>query len=135
MEVMRYKVLIIDDDPIILVLHKSIAIRSGLCNEEPLSFQNGKAALEYLCANATDTESYLLLLDIHMPLMNGWEFLDSVKSTPVWEQMKVILISSSIDARDHEKAKQYSKVIRYIEKPLGVDICSKLPEIVLNDFR
>jgi CheY-like chemotaxis protein len=130
---MRFKVLIIDDDPIILVLHKSIAIRSGLCTEEPLSFQNGKAALDYLFANGNDKENYLLLLDIHMPLMNGWEFLDSIRSTPLWEQMKIILISSSIDARDHEKAKKYSRVIRYIEKPLQFDICTKLPEMVLNN--
>jgi CheY-like chemotaxis protein len=129
---MCFKVLIIDDDPVILLLHKSIAIRSGLCTEEPLSFQNGRAALDYLCAHGSETENYLLLLDIHMPLMNGWEFLDSMKSTPIWNQMKIILISSSIDARDHERAKQYSQVIRYIEKPLRFDICTKLPEMVLN---
>lgn len=131
---MRFKVLIIDDDPIILVLHKSIAIRSGLCTEEPLNFQNGKAALDYLSTNGNDQENYLLLLDIHMPLMNGWEFLDSIKSTPLWEKMKVVLISSSIDARDHEKARQYSQVVRYIEKPLSFDICARLPDIVLNNF-
>lgn len=130
---MRLKVLIIDDDPIILVLHKSIAVRSGLCTE-PLSFQTGKAALDYLCKENNAEEKYLLLLDIHMPLMNGWEFLDTVKSTTLWEQMKVILISSSIDARDHEKAKQYSQVIRYIEKPLQFDICPQLQDIVSDHF-
>lgn len=130
---MRFKVLIIDDDPIILVLHKSIATRSGLCTEEPLTFQNGKAALDYLCAHGNVQDQYLLMLDIHMPMMNGWEFLDSIKSTPLWAQMKIILISSSIDARDHEKAKQYSQVIRYIEKPLRFDICTKLPEMVLSN--
>jgi CheY-like chemotaxis protein len=130
---MRFKVLIIDDDPIILVLHKSIAIRSGLCTEEPLTFQNGKAALDYLCTQGNDKENYLLMLDIHMPLMNGWEFLDAAKSSPVWQRMKIVVISSSIDARDHEKAKQYSRVIRYIEKPLRFDICTKLPEMVLGN--
>lgn len=130
---MRLKVLIIDDDPIILVLHKSIAVRSGLCTE-PLSFQNGKAALDYLSKNGSFEEKYLLLLDIHMPLMNGWEFLDSIKPTPLWKQMKIILISSSIDARDHEKAKLYSQVIRYIEKPLRFDICPQLQDIVSDHF-
>jgi CheY-like chemotaxis protein len=130
---MRLQVLIIDDDPIILVLHKSIAVRSGLC-KEPLSFHNGKAAWDYLSKNGSAEEKYLLLLDIHMPIMNGWEFLDSIKSTALWEQMKVILISSSIDARDHEKAKQYSQVIRYIEKPLRFDICPQLQDIVSDHF-
>lgn len=130
---MRLKVLIIDDDPIILVLHKSIAIRSGLCTE-PLSFQNGKAAWDYLCKNSSEEENYLLLLDIHMPLMNGWEFLDTVKSTPLWQQMKIIVISSSIDARDHERARQYSQIIRYIEKPLRFDVCPQLKDIVSAHF-
>lgn len=131
---MRFKVLIIDDDPVIQVLHKSIAIRSGLCTEEPLNFHNGKAAFDYLSSNGNDLENYLLLLDIHMPVMNGWEFMDRIRNSPVWQKMKVILISSSIDARDHEKAKQYSQVIRYIEKPLGFDICTTLPEMVRNNF-
>jgi CheY-like chemotaxis protein len=130
---MRLKVLIIDDDPIILVLHKSITVRSGLCTE-PLSFQNGKAALDYLRKESSAEEKYLLLLDIHMPIMNGWEFLDTIKSSALWEQIKVILISSSIDARDHEKAKQYSQVIRYIEKPLRFDICPQLQSIVSDHF-
>lgn len=130
---MRLKVLIIDDDPVILVLHKSIAVRSGL-GPEPLSFHNGSAARDYLFTNSSIEEKYLLLLDIHMPIMNGWEFLDSMKSTPLWKQMKIILISSSIDARDHEKAKQYSQVIRYIEKPLRFDICPELQDIVSAHF-
>jgi len=68
----RKKILIIDDDPIILFLHEAI-LEDIAPNAEFLSFENGKLAKEYILGH--DEYEFLLFLDINMPVMNGWELL------------------------------------------------------------
>ncbi len=129
---MTLNVLIIDDDKMIILLHKVMVARSKL-SESPLSFSDGKIALEFLSAEFVEDQHYLILLDINMPVMNGWEFLDAIQTMPFAQKLSVIMVTSSVDTGDKIKAKQYSQVIHFLEKPLKMDTCNyikTLPAVV-----
>jgi CheY-like chemotaxis protein len=127
---MSLRVLIVDDDEIVVFLHELVIVESGLA-DEPLSFADGKAALDYLNKNSSPGEQYLVFLDINMPLMNGWQLLDAVQESAYCDQVSVVMVTSSIDARDSEKAKDYSLIIDYLEKPINMEVLSRVKKSLL----
>lgn len=124
------KVLIIDDDEIVLLVERKMLERCGIASNS-ISFSAGKPALEYLYSNSI-SQNFLILLDINMPGMNGWEFLEALEEQQLSENIYVIMVTSSIDRYDKEKARKFKSVIGFIEKPITSENCSKiksLPEI------
>ncbi len=111
------KVLIIDDDAGILFLHEIIVREVGL-HPKPLTFSNAEEALELLKAEDKPGNSALIFLDINMPIMDGWEFLEELSSTALNTDLKVIMVTSSLDKRDREKSKRFKMVIDFWEKPI-----------------
>jgi CheY-like chemotaxis protein len=96
-----------------------------------IAFTDPLQALEQLkqwLVNATFLPE-IIFLDIEMPDMNGWEFLDELHALPdtLIEKCYIIILTSSIDVDDIEKSKTYSVVRDFISKPLTTD---KLKEIV-----
>ena len=122
---MSLSVIIIDDDPVSVFLHKVVVIKGEL-SVDPQTFFGGQEALDYLDARDHRQSEYLLLLDINMPVMNGWEFLDAIRSKSYADQVYAVIVSSSIDASDHKKAEQYKQVIGYLEKPINVTMMQDL---------
>ncbi|MES2689195.1 MAG: response regulator [Bacteroidota bacterium] len=117
---MSSTVLIIDDDDVVHFMHETLLKISGI--KLPVrSFLNGKQALDYLVNNCQENGKYLLLLDINMPEMNGWQLLDELQKRELHCTIKVIILTSSVDSEDHLKAKKYSRVIDFIEKPLTTE--------------
>jgi CheY-like chemotaxis protein len=114
-------VYIIDDDPIFVYsLKKLIALRSFCDNV--LSYPNGADALEAL-KNANDTGLLMpdiILLDINMPIMDGWEFLvEYAKLKPeINTPITLFLLTSSINDQDIKRAKAIEAVNSYITKPV-----------------
>ena len=87
---------------------------------------NGQEALDYIQIHCTvDTCPNLILLDINMPVMNGFEFLEHFQQLPVSNQIRVVMLTSSVYHKDMEKAKDY-QINHYISKPLTTE---KLQEI------
>lgn len=125
---MSLKVLIADDDEVVIFLQKMMVVHSGL-SPEPISFNDGKAAIDYLNEQYKEGDSYLILLDINMPVMNGWEFLDAIQTMPFSNAVSVVMVTSSIDSKDRDKAKQYTQVIDYIEKPLNIETCNRIKRL------
>lgn len=128
---MKLKTVIVDDDPVITFIHESIVVKSQLSSKPQVAF-NGKEAMNLIENNIDKETVYLLLLDINMPVMNGWQFLELVKLSPYSQQIIVVLVTSSVDNADRKKAKQYEHVIDFIEKPMSIEICNKIktmPEI------
>jgi CheY-like chemotaxis protein len=91
------------------------------------SVNNGEQALVYLDQLLNDIESksiqvpQLIFLDLNMPVMNGWEFLDvfsQKKYLEVFSKTKIIVLSSTIDPSDIQKAKSYSMVVSFLSKPI-----------------
>ncbi len=123
---MLAKILCIDDDPITLMLCKMVITKASFSNEI-ITATNGEEALHYFNAlklsesDKLSTEHpQLIFLDLNMPVMGGWEFLDSFVTEDYsdFNTIKVIVLSSTIDPEDLEKAKKYPMVIDFLSKPI-----------------
>ena len=66
----------------------------------------------------TEKKKYMILLDLNMPVMNGWEFLEELEKTEIASQAKVAIVTSSIDSADRKKAKEFEMVEYFLSKPL-----------------
>lgn len=117
---MSFTVIITDDDPVTLFLHQTIVKKSELSTEQE-SFSSGQETLDYLDGHCEDGKPYLILLDINMPLMTGWELLDVINTKPYSDQIYAVMVTSSIDRADHKKAKAYKQIIGYLEKPIQIN--------------
>jgi len=114
------KYILIDDDPIINLVHKRILQKVEETAQIEI-FISGVKALEYFKANGTDGQ--VVFLDINMPEMNGFQFLDELlknKSIKM-EGLSIYILTSSLNNKDREKAKGYPILKGYLGKPLNVD--------------
>ncbi len=119
------KILCIDDDPVTLMYCMGI-IRKNSSATEIASARNGQQGIDYyktlLNSPEADKSNYpdLIFLDLNMPIMNGWEFLDEfVKSYYAkFPKTRVVILTSSIDPKDEERASEYSIAIGFLSKPL-----------------
>lgn len=127
---------VIDDDEIYTFTVKRIIARSEIA-EKTIYFHNGKAALDFFVANAKNTGELpdLILLDINMPVLDGWQFLDEyIKVVPAFgKKITIYVVSSSIDEEDYARARAIGIVSDFIVKPLTVEnlhnILEQLQEI------
>jgi CheY-like chemotaxis protein len=120
---------IIDDDPIYVFCTKRIMDLADFC-ESFLIFHNGKEALDRLSAiiKNDDRLPEVILLDLNMPVMDGWEFLDEFTKIPVAKKVTIYIVTSSIDPADVQKAKQYENVNNYVVKPVTVEMLKDILE-------
>jgi CheY-like chemotaxis protein len=118
---MMLTVIITDDDPVTLFMHTVTVKKSGL-SVAPLIFSNAKDTLAFLDAQLASQEGlgkrFLILLDINMPEMSGWDLLDSIAEKG-YRNVCAVVISSSVNVEDHAKANTYKAVIGFLEKPLS----------------
>lgn len=113
-------VFIIDDDKTTVFLHK-ILVKSQLVSEGIQTFFDPKAALESIVSLDSEGQKILIFLDINMPEMNGWDFLDELQMRVNLLDIKVIILTSSLSKTDKDKCSEYPMVIDYWEKPMGTD--------------
>ena len=118
-------VCIIDDDPI----HQRIAqilIEKHQLYEKAISFSDAEKALDYLSENAADFESLpgVILLDLNMPVLDGWDFLEAFKemSGRMVKDISVYIVTSSVDEKDRLRSQTFSCVKGFISKPLTPDV-------------
>ncbi|GGI24873.1 response regulator [Pedobacter mendelii] len=131
---MNYETLIIDDDDIALFLHETILQDCGFANELK-TFNKAQHALAYIESYQNSAVKYLIFLDINMPVMNGWRFLEALENYPNSADIKVIMVTSSIEKSDKERAMSVKFVNAYLEKPLKQEQIRKLQNnINFKDF-
>lgn len=115
---------VVDDDEIYTFTVKRIIARSEIA-EKTIFFHNGQAAVDFFVANAHNTAELpdLILLDINMPVLDGWQFLaEYVKLVPkLGKKITVFIVSSSIDEEDYARARAIEVVSDFIVKPLTVE--------------
>lgn len=111
---------LIDDDEIFRFSAERIIEISGF-SEQIRCFSNGYEALEAIkhLEENNDQTPDIVFLDINMPVLDGWQVLDAIKDSQVAKNLKIYMLSSSIDEADINKAKQYSMVSKYIAKPIS----------------
>src|SRR6201991_2463783 len=126
-------VLLIDDDEINNFISIKL-IKKALLNTEIMACLNGKFAIDQLADIQKRDPSKMpdyILLDINMPIMNGWEFLEEFKRLNIdpLGKSKIYIISSSVFSNDINKAKSYPLVKDFISKPLNVEKIKELFEV------
>jgi CheY-like chemotaxis protein len=119
------EVLIIDDDRIALMLHTRIISKTGFF-KEPKEFLNGLTALNHILESDAPGKTFILFLDINMPIMGGWDLLNQLQSKPIQSELFVFMVTSSIDPDDKYLASTYPMVKGYLGKPLYDSVIEKL---------
>jgi len=120
------KTYIIDDDSIFVFVLKKLLEKHHNFGKVA-DFKDGNQALELLFSKDSELPC-VILLDLNMPLLDGWQFLDQLEKTELKNQLNVFIMSSSIDTNDIEKSKEYSVVKDFISKPINHDKLDRIIE-------
>lgn len=121
-------VMCVDDDPITLMLFKKI-VEKACFAKEIVNAMNGEEAITFInTITNKNTKPQLIFLDLNMPLMGGWEFLDLFNNSNYYNSnnTKVIILTSTIDPEDIKKSKTYPNVIEFLSKPITVEMLNCL---------
>jgi len=127
---MLKKVFCIDDDPITLMLCKKVMQRVEFAHEIE-TLQNGVEAVDFFDNQQNSNQENipeLIFIDLNMPIMNGWEFLDIYLKKEYNKKFKThfIILSSTIDPKDVQKSKSYPMVIDFLSKPITKTMLEEL---------
>ncbi|MBL7682756.1 MAG: response regulator [Flavipsychrobacter sp.] len=123
---------LVDDDPVYIFATKKVMTMANFCNSF-LVFNNGREALDSLIAIMQSGAKMpdVILLDVNMPVMDGWQFLDEFIKVKPLQKTIIYIVTSSIDPEDIQRAKSYSEVSDYIVKP----VTEKTLHNILSDFQ
>lgn len=117
-------VIIVDDDPLAILISKSLIEKSGLLDDgvQLYTFDKPKEAVVFMENYAKNIDQQaVVLLDINMPVMDGFQVLESLKQSGTTHAFKVIMLTSSIAHQDRERATGFSCVVDYFSKPLDLN--------------
>ena len=121
----RYRYIVVDDDQMNNMVSKFIIQRHDKQAEIQL-FTDPEVALDDIFGDSSSEDHQLqsiILLDINMPMMNGWEFLDHVENLRqhTRNHFRIYMISSSIDLSDKKRAEDHFLLSGFFSKPLNAD--------------
>jgi len=125
---MNRKIIIVDDDPTSNYISEFI-LSSVHLNADIISFINPIEALEKL-PEMNITPDSIILLDLNMPEMNGYEFVDSLEELGL--DCQVVILTCSKNLMDREYSKKYEKIKGFLSKPLtqdNIDVFAELSKV------
>lgn len=109
---------IVDDDAIFVSIFKKIL--SKIQNfSEIKHLKNGAIALSDIKKRFVNKQVFpdIIFLDLNMPVLDGWQFLEELEQLPFKNQLAIYVISSTIDKREIKKCRKYKTVLNFIQKP------------------
>lgn len=116
-------IFIVDDDPITVFGIKRMLKPVTDCEAVEI-FQNGKEAFDALADKIKHGDHLpdVIFLDINMPIMDGWDFLEALMHLPIKERIIINILTSSIDPMDHQKWNEFKNksahVLNFKNKPI-----------------
>lgn len=129
-------VMLVDDDEMSIYLEKKIIEQTGLVNTIK-TFDNGLEAINFLKDNLNNPEVLpkIILLDICMPIMDGWAFLEEFKDLKhhLEEKIVIYILSSSISSDDIKKVQKINEVSNFIIKPITKEVFEKIAKALKNN--
>lgn len=119
------KLVLIDDEPIFHKIVQMTIKHSDLSNQATYSF-DGEIVLDYLEEKKSDSESLpdYIFVDLYMPMFDGWDFLNRFQNIyqSLKKNIKIYIVSSSIDPGDINRSKLYPFVTTFVSKPILKDV-------------
>lgn len=110
------RVIVVEDDMILATVHTHLVRQIFKC--EPEVFSRAEDAIDFVDSEKDNNEYKLILLDLNMPGMSGWDFLDNISKRNYADKILVVIVTSSLFWEDYNRSKNYSQVIAYFTKPL-----------------
>jgi CheY-like chemotaxis protein len=123
----NHKVLIVDDSPILRRAVTRAVIQAGLSEENIREAGNGQEALEALKSAPSD----LVLLDLNMPVMDGWEFAKAALADSELSKTAIIVVSTESNQKRIESMRQLG-IRGFLHKPFEPEDLRKLVEALLG---
>jgi CheY-like chemotaxis protein len=115
---------VVDDDAVCQIIIRKIIKKSEMFSDIA-TFPNGYEALTALKKALENNEILpdIILLDINMPIMDGWEFMEEITllKSQINKRIAIYIVSSSIAVEDKHKAKTYPDILGYLSKPVTLD--------------
>lgn len=115
---------LIDDDPITIFSVKKLIEITHIA-KTVVSFHNGHEALGYFNNTENQIHPDLILLDLNMPIVDGWEFMDAYSKLQLSNKAVIYVMTSSINPSDAKKVKAYNKKfpfeVKHLIKPINKD--------------
>lgn len=113
-------IFLVDDDHIYQFTAKKTLESMGLI-ERVSMFPDGEKALGFIKEHISEPENLpdIIFLDINMPIMDGWQFVDEFQRLSLPKKIALYMVSSSVDENDMKRSKEFGVIDDYIIKPVG----------------
>lgn len=123
----KMEFIIVDDSVFDLFTEEKLLLKSGL-TETVRTFSSAQQAIDYLRGQGEDMPETVILLDLQMPGLNGFEFTEQygLLPDPIRKRIRLFMISSTVDISDIEQAEANPYIIRLLSKPLEIPLLREL---------
>lgn|SRR2546422_7938172 len=126
-------VLLVDDSSATNFMNRELIRESNFAERVDVAM-DGEEALEFLRSGARDSEFFppsVILLDINMPKMDGFEFLEACKELPEWQRhsLIIVMLTTSFDPDDRSRAMATGLVRDFQSKPLSIAALERMKEL------